>query len=163
MGNHDGIRAGAAPEWAPAPLILKQCLTANDARDPSKLIGSISTPGATGCSYTERNYSDSTFRFALDCSGTFGIKSRGSVTFSATQFGGEITAIGTVAGQTTEFHNKVAGTRVGDCSVQLVVLYRQNRTLQRMHVSGNFFKGVRPLRFVTGVPRGAGVRKIVVP
>ena len=76
--------AGAAPEWAPAPFNLKQCLTANDARDPSKLIGSISAPGATGCSYTERIYSDSTFRFALDCSGTFGIKSRGSVTFSAT-------------------------------------------------------------------------------
>lgn len=108
-------RAGAAPEWAPAPFNLRQCLTANDARDPSKLIGSISTPGATGCSYTERNYSGSTFRFALDCAGAFGIKSSGSVTFGATRFSGEITATGNVAGQTTEFQNKVSGTRIGDC------------------------------------------------
>jgi len=108
-------RVGAAPAWAPAPFNLTQCLTANDARDPSKLIGSISTPGATGCSYRERNYSGSTFRFALDCSGAFGIKSRGSVTFGATQFSGEITATGNVAGQTTEFQNKVSGTRIGDC------------------------------------------------
>jgi hypothetical protein len=108
-------RVGADTAWAPAPFNLKQCLTANDARDPSKLIGSISTPGATGCSYTERNYSGGTFRFALDCSGTFGIKSRGSVMFGATQFSGEITATGNVAGQTTEFQNKVSGTRVGDC------------------------------------------------
>jgi hypothetical protein len=108
-------RVGTAPEWAPAPFNLRQCLTANDARDPSKLIGSISTPGATGCTYTERNYSGSIFRFALDCSGTFGIKSRGSVTFSATEFSGEITATGNVAGQTTELQNKVSGTRVGDC------------------------------------------------
>jgi hypothetical protein len=108
-------RVGAASEWAPAPFNLKQCVTANDARDPSKLIGSISTPGATGCSYTERNYSGSTFRFALDCSGSLGIKSSGSVTFGATQFGGEITTTGNVAGQTTEFRNKVSGTRVGDC------------------------------------------------
>ena len=108
-------RAGAAPEWTPAPFSLRQCLSANDARDPSKLIGSVSTPGATGCNYAERNYSGSIFRFALDCSGTFGIKSRGSVTFGATQFSGEITATGNVAGQTTEFQNKVSGTRVGDC------------------------------------------------
>ena len=35
--------------WAPSPFNMSQCLTANDARDPSALIGSISTPGATGC------------------------------------------------------------------------------------------------------------------
>jgi hypothetical protein len=108
-------RVGAAPGWAPAPFNLQQCLTANDARDPSKLIGSISTPGATGCNYTERNYSGSTFRFALDCSGAFGLKSSGSVTFGATGFSGEITATGNVAGQTAEFQNKVSGTRIGDC------------------------------------------------
>lgn len=108
-------RVGAAPAWAPAPFTLSQCLTANDARDPSKLIGSISTPGAAGCNYTERNYSGSTFRFALECPGAFRIKSRGSVTFGATRFGGEITATGNVAGQTTEFQNRVSGTRTGDC------------------------------------------------
>ena len=108
-------RVEAAASWEPSPFKLTQCLTANDARDPSRLVGSISTPGATGCKYSERNYSGSTFQFVLDCSGSFGIKSRGGVTFSATSFSGEITATGKVGGETTEFKNKVSGTRIGDC------------------------------------------------
>lgn len=36
--------------------------------------------------------SGSTFRFALDCAGTFGLKTRGSVTFSANRFDGNVTA-----------------------------------------------------------------------
>ena len=83
--------AGSAG-WAPPPFNLNQCLTANDARDPSALISSISTPGAEGCHYTEKSYSGSTFRFALDYAGTFGLKTHGSVTFSANRFDGNVTA-----------------------------------------------------------------------
>lgn len=101
--------------WAPAPLGVTQCLTASDARDPSSLVGSMSTPGATGCSYTERSYSGSTFRFAVECSGSYGLKSRGSVTFGAVSFDGNITATVTLNGQATEFQNRVSGKRVGDC------------------------------------------------
>jgi len=108
-------RVAAAPAWAPSPFSLRQCLTANDARDPSGLVRSLSVPGATGCDYTERNYSGNTFRFVLDCSGSYGIKSRGSVTFDTNSFSGEITATGNLGGQTTEFQSKVSGKRIGDC------------------------------------------------
>lgn len=101
--------------WKPAPFTLKQCLSAGDAKDPTKLVGSIATPGASGCNFTEKSYSAGTFRFSLDCAGSFGLKTRGTVTFGASSFGGTITATGNLGGQVTEFQNQVSGRRVGGC------------------------------------------------
>jgi len=101
--------------WKPAPFNLTQCLTAGDARDPSRLVGSISTAGASGCNFTEKTYSGGSFRFAMDCAGTFGLKTRGTMTFGASSFTGTIVATGNVGNQATEFHNRVSGRRVGDC------------------------------------------------
>jgi hypothetical protein len=101
--------------WEPSPFNMTQCLTANDAKDPSRLIGSISTPGATGCNYTEKSYSGSTFRFALDCSGTFGLKTNGSVTFGPNSFDGNVTANSNMGGQTIVMQNRLSGKRLGGC------------------------------------------------
>lgn len=101
--------------WTPTPFNLKQCLSASDAKDPTRLVSAISTPGASGCGFTEKSYSGGTFRFAMDCGGSFGLKTRGTLTFGATSFRGTITAIGNLGGQTTEFQNQVAGSRVGGC------------------------------------------------
>ena len=108
-------RVAAEAGWAPAPFKLSECLKASDAKDPSRLISSIAVPGATGCSYTERNYAGSTFQFALDCSGSYGLKTRGSVTFAADSLSGSITALANVGGQVTEMQNRVSGKRVGGC------------------------------------------------
>ena len=101
--------------WQPAPFNLTQCLTAGDAKDPSRLVGSISTSGASGCNFTEKTYSGGNFRFALDCGGSFGLKTRGTLAFSANSFSGTIVASGNVGGQATEFQNRVSGRRVGGC------------------------------------------------
>ena len=102
--------------WAPAPFNLTQCVTTSDAKDPSALISSIAVPGATGCNYTDRSYSGSTFRFTLECAGSYGIKARGSVTFSSNSFNGSITATTNIVdGQTTEFQNRLSAKRVGGC------------------------------------------------
>lgn len=101
--------------WTPSPFGLTQCLSAADAKDPSKVIGSISTAGATGCTYTEKTYTGSTLRFALECTGTFALKPRGSVTFSANSFNGNITATSNMGGQTVEMQNRLAGKRLGNC------------------------------------------------
>jgi len=101
--------------WKPTPFNLTQCLTASDAKDPSRLVSSISTSGTSGCSFTERSYSGGSFRFALDCGGSFGLKTRGTITFGASSFAGTIIATGNVAGQATEFQNRVSGKRVGGC------------------------------------------------
>ncbi|MBI5920315.1 MAG: DUF3617 family protein [Betaproteobacteria bacterium] len=103
------------PGWTPAPFTLSHCLKGSDAKDPSRLISAIAVPGATDCSYTERSYAGSTFRFALECPGSLGLKTRGSVTFSADSFSGGMTALANVAGQATEMQNRVAGKRIGGC------------------------------------------------
>jgi len=108
-------RVAAGGSFATGPMSLTQCFTAADARDPSRIIGPLASPGATGCEYTERSYSGSTFRFALDCSGSYGIKSSGSVTFRATSFEGTLSATGNAGGQAVEFENRVSGRRLGDC------------------------------------------------
>lgn len=108
-------RVAAEAGWTPAPFNLTQCLKTSDAQDPSRLISSIAVPGATGCSYTERNYTGSTFRFALDCPGAYGLKTRGSVSFAADSLSGSITALANVGGQATEMQNRVSGKRVGGC------------------------------------------------
>ena len=101
--------------WKPTPFNLTQCLTASDAKDPSRLVSSISTSGASGCNFTEKTYSGGSFRFALDCGGSFGLKTKGTMTFGASSFAGTIVATGNVGGQATEFQNRVTGRRVGGC------------------------------------------------
>jgi len=108
-------RAPTETGWQPTPFNLTQCLTASDAKDPSRLVGSISTSGASGCNFTEKTYSGGSFRFALDCAGSFGLKTRGTMTFGANSFVGTIIATGNVSGQATEFQNRVSGKRVGGC------------------------------------------------
>ena len=56
-------RASATPGFQPAPVTVNQCFTAADARDPSKILGGMSNPGASGCQYTEQSFSGNTFRF----------------------------------------------------------------------------------------------------
>jgi hypothetical protein len=101
--------------WQPTPFNLTQCLTAGDAKDPSRLVSSISTSGASGCNFTEKTYSGGSFRFALDCGGSFGLNTRGIITFGANSFAGTIIATANVGGQATEFQNRVSGKRIGGC------------------------------------------------
>lgn len=101
--------------WTPQPFNLTQCLSARDAKDPSALVSSLSTQGASGCNFTERSYSGGTFRFAMECGGAFGLKTRGSMSFGANSFSGSITAIGNLGGQSTEFQNRISGRRLGAC------------------------------------------------
>ncbi len=108
-------RVAAQPGFAPAPIRLRQCLTAADARDPSALLGGVANPGARGCSYSDKSYSGNTFRFSMQCDGSFGIKSRGEVTFSAETMNGTISATADVGGKKTELNNKISAHRLGGC------------------------------------------------
>ncbi len=94
------------------PSQMTQCLKASDA---AALVGAISNPGARDCSYTEKNYSGNTFRFAMVCSGAFALKTRGEFSFMSTSLSGTITAIANVGGQATELTNKVTARRIGGC------------------------------------------------
>jgi hypothetical protein len=104
--------------FAPPPYKMTQCFTANDAQDPSKIIGPIATSGASNCAYSEKNYVGNTFHFAMSCSGSYGLKTRGEVSFTATALSGTISATGNVGGVTTEFQNALSARRLGECPSQ---------------------------------------------
>ncbi len=106
---------GTAPGFAPGPFKLTQCLTAADARDPSRILGGLSNPGATGCTYADKSYSGNTFRFSMRCAGAFAITSRGEVAYSANSMDGTITATATLNGENTETTNKISAHRLGGC------------------------------------------------
>ena len=108
-------RVAAQAGFTPEPYTLKQCLTAADTKDPSKLLGGIANPGASGCTYTDKTYSGNTFRFSMQCAGSFALQSRGEVSFTADSMNGSITAVADVGGAKTEVSNKVSARRLGGC------------------------------------------------
>ena len=108
-------RVASDPGFAPAPFRMTQCLSAADARDPARLLGQIANPGASGCSYTERNYAGDSLSFKLQCAGSYGIASRGQVSFSATSMDGSITADANVGGASVQLQNKLSARRIGGC------------------------------------------------
>ena len=75
-------RVPAEPGFAPPPFQITQCLTDADARDPSRVLGGVSNPGASGCSYSDKSYSGNTFSFSMQCAGTYEIKASGRISLS---------------------------------------------------------------------------------
>ncbi len=98
-----------------APMAIEHCLTAEDARDPSRLLGRLSSPGATGCAYTNSAYAGSSFHFAMECAGIFAIKATGDVTFTATSLNGAIDSTATINGQAVDMRSTLSARRLGDC------------------------------------------------
>lgn len=109
-------KVASMPDFAPPPYTQDQCLTAQDAKDPSRVLGSVANPGANDCTYTEKDFSGDTFRFKMKCAGSLGIQASGEISYSATTMQGNITTTASVQGQTTEFLLKVSAHRTGSCS-----------------------------------------------
>ena len=105
----------AEPGFQPGPLTSSQCLTQADANDPGKLLAPITTAGATGCTYLEKSYVGQTFRFTMQCSGTFQLHTSGEVTFSSTMLHGLITTSSSIDGKKVVFKSTLTGRRLGDC------------------------------------------------
>lgn len=101
---------------AMAPIQTSQCLTAADANDPSKLLGSVAAPDASGCSYSDKRYSGNTFHFAMECGGTLAIRATGDVTFSSSTLSGTIDISTVASRQPLEMKNSISAQRIGDCS-----------------------------------------------
>lgn len=108
-------RVPAEPGFAPPAFSTTQCLSDADARDPSRVLGGVSNPGASGCSYTDKSYSGSTFSFAMQCAGSFGIKASGRVSYTADTMNGMIESTATVAGKPVQTQNKISARRLGSC------------------------------------------------
>jgi len=98
-----------------APMNIEHCLTPEDARDPSKLLGRLSSPGASSCAYTNSAYSGANFHFAMECAGIFGIKATGEIAFTATTLTGAIDSTASVNGQAVQMRSTLSAQRLGDC------------------------------------------------
>ena len=108
-------RVPAEPGFAPPPFQITQCLTDADARDPSRVLGGVSNPGASSCNYSDKSYSGNTFSFSMQCAGTYEIKASGRVSFTADTMQGMIDSTANVGGKPVQTQNKISARRVGGC------------------------------------------------
>jgi len=105
----------ATPGFSMPPTTVNQCLTEQDAEDPSAVIGGVANPGASDCTFSEKSYTGNTLHFRMECAGTLGMQTQGDVTYSATSIEGNIISTANMMGQKTELHSKITARRIGDC------------------------------------------------
>lgn len=108
-------RVDGVAGFSPGPTTMQQCLTAADAANPGRVLGPLSNPGASGCTYTNRNYAGSSFRFSMTCAGALSLHTEGEVSYSATRMSGNITTTGNLMGQATRFSSAISARRLGGC------------------------------------------------
>jgi Protein of unknown function (DUF3617) len=108
-------RVPAEPGFAPPAFSMRQCLSDADARDPSRVLGGVSNPGASGCNYQDKSYSGNIFSFTMQCQGNFGIKASGRVSYTADTMNGTVDSTATVAGKPVQTQNKISARRLGSC------------------------------------------------
>lgn len=106
------------PGFKQAPISRNQCLTAADARDPSRLITETSVPGATGCAFSDKKESSGHLEFAVKCEGLFAIGGHGAVDYTPTSLQGALELdfnVGEAGAKRTGSVSKLSGRRIGDC------------------------------------------------
>lgn len=108
-------RVPASPDFSPAPNTVNQCLTAQDAQDPSRVLSNAANPGASDCTFTEKSLAGNTLHFKMQCAGTLGMQTQGEITYSDTSMEGNIISTANVMGETTEIQSKVTAHRLRGC------------------------------------------------
>ncbi|HYL91392.1 MAG TPA: DUF3617 family protein [Burkholderiales bacterium] len=108
-------RVPTEPSFAPPAFQITQCFTPEDARDPSRILGGISNPGATGCKYTDESFAGNSFSFTMQCEGSYAIQASGHVSFTSSTMEGTIESTANVAGKPVQTQNKLTARRLGGC------------------------------------------------
>lgn len=94
---------------------MKQCLTEDDAQDPSRILGGMANPGATDCTYTRKDFAGNVFRFKMQCAGSLGIEARGEIAYSASSMSGTIVTMADMGMQVVEMQSRIRARRLGGC------------------------------------------------
>jgi hypothetical protein len=92
----------------PTSLTQTRCLSAEDARDPSRLLGG----GGASCNFTDRNDTGSVFTFQVACTTNPPFVGQGTVRYSDSTLDGEVEL--RTEGFRTQ--SRLAGRRLGPCS-----------------------------------------------
>ena len=91
----------------PVQLTQKRCLTAEDARDPSRVFGSA----GAGCQFTRRADTGSLFTFEVSCGGQPELRGSGSVRYARESLEGELE----LASGQFRTRSRLFGRRLGGC------------------------------------------------
>lgn len=120
------LLAAASPAWAdiepgnweisatgevaggkePVNVVQTRCLTAEDARNPSRIFGS-----APGCEFTNRRDSGGVFTFDVSCSSQPPVRGSGSVRYGRDSMDGVLE----LKSEQFSARSRIAARRIGGC------------------------------------------------
>ncbi|HEY8249122.1 MAG TPA: DUF3617 family protein [Burkholderiales bacterium] len=100
----EGIPAGAL-----APIVQTRCLTREDARDPSRLVG------GAGCEFSDRRDTGSEMSFNVSCGGQLPMRGSGLVRYTSQSVDGSLELSAETGGQKIMTRSRVVGRRLGAC------------------------------------------------
>ncbi|MES1983280.1 MAG: DUF3617 family protein [Pseudomonadota bacterium] len=109
-------RSVVFPDLPLEPVKVQRCVSAEDARDPTKVLGDAVNQDASNCVYTEKTFSGNMFHFKARCTGTVALDVGGEITYTATSFSGALMSDVDMGDQKMQFQNNVTGRRLGGCS-----------------------------------------------
>ena len=94
---------------AMAPVTQTRCLTAEDARDPSRLVGNA------GCEFSNKKDNGSEMSFDVACRGQVPMQGKGVVRYSAQNVSGSLELGAESSGQKIMTRSQLTARRIGDC------------------------------------------------
>ncbi len=103
------------PGYSPPPASQTQCLSAADVRDPRRLFGDLTAPGAADCTYGKPKLSGDSLRFTMQCKGSLNLQASGDVTVAAETLNGTISSSANLGGEQVSIQSQVSGHRIGAC------------------------------------------------
>lgn len=92
----------------PTSMVQTRCLSAEEARDPSRLFGA--SPGAR-CQFANRNDTGSVFTFEIACESKHPIRGSGSVRYGRDSLQGELE----LKAEHFSASSRITGRRLGGC------------------------------------------------
>jgi len=99
----DGMPGGVPP------VTRSRCVTREEARDPSKLVG------GADCEFSNRRDSGSEITFDVACGGQVPMRGSGAVRYSAQTFDGTLDISADASGQKIMTRSRIVGRRLGAC------------------------------------------------
>jgi hypothetical protein len=104
----------ATPDWKPEVFELTQCLTESDAKNPARLLLGMGSTGATGCDFSNKQYSGNRLSFDVNCAGTLGIRGHGELTYTSTTLDGVLN-VNLGEAEKIDMQNQIHASYLGDC------------------------------------------------
>ena len=93
-----------------APITQTRCITREDARDPSRLIGA-----GAGCQFSNKRDTGSEITFDVVCTGQVPMSGSGAVRYTSQSFDGTLQITADMGNQKLVTRSLVVGRRLGAC------------------------------------------------